>query len=70
MSTRPNRKVVKYERHYHIIVKGQTDTNMPEETPFGLETADGMIKMIVQGLDTQFKNRSVTLEIVDEKGGK
>lgn len=65
MSTRPNRKVIKYKRQYLITIEGQTDTNMPDDKPFGLETAEHILTSIVTGLDRQWKSRSVTMETVE-----
>lgn len=60
------RKVVKYNRVYTIRVKGQTDTTMPEDLPFGLKTIDDVLTAMVGFLDGEMKNRSVTIEVNDD----
>lgn len=65
MSTRPNRKVVKYKREYLITIEGKTDTNLPNDPPLGLTTAENMITNVVYVLDDHFKSRSVTIEKIN-----
>ena len=56
------RKLVKYEKNYLITIKGQTDTTYRDDKPFGLETSEKYLKMIVEVMDNSFKNRTVELK--------